>query len=76
MDAFYDPDIENINEAMEAVDHYEWAITDNSENSRLVTKWTTAENIQITANKVVYNSLLIEVLSLNLHLHLWSKLKL
>lgn len=40
MDAFYDPDIEDIGEAIEAIDHYEWAITDDSEHGQLITKWT------------------------------------
>ena len=37
---FYDPDIEDMTEKYEAVDKYEFAITDNSVHGKTYTTWT------------------------------------
>ncbi|XP_041351012.1 uncharacterized protein LOC121369995 [Gigantopelta aegis] len=43
---FYDPDIIDNDEAMSAISRYEWALTDNRHDSRLLEKWTHVTNLQ------------------------------
>ena len=40
MDPFKDSDIEDLTQSKEVVDHYEWALADESRLGRLLTKWT------------------------------------
>jgi hypothetical protein len=49
---FKDPDIESLEEAVAVMDHYEWAIADNSVDTKLLTKWKRAENISSLIDKV------------------------
>ena len=39
-DRFYDADIEDMMDKYAVIDHYEWAITDNSLHEKTLTKWT------------------------------------
>ena len=39
LEKFYDPDIEDTTEKYDAVDKYEYAITDNSEVGKAYTAW-------------------------------------
>ena len=52
LDKFFDPDIEDIREARESIDHYEWAISGGRNESGLVNKWTRIDNIQVLSDQV------------------------
>ncbi|KAK3581576.1 hypothetical protein CHS0354_031922 [Potamilus streckersoni] len=39
LEKFYDPDIQNAQEARAAMDHYEWALTDNSHAAKILSVW-------------------------------------
>lgn len=52
IDHFKDPDIESLDEAKAVMDHYEWAVADNSINTKLLTKWKTADNVNSLIDKV------------------------
>lgn len=39
-DRFFDDDIEDTGDKYLIMDHYEWAITDNSLHGNILTKWT------------------------------------
>ena len=45
---FYDDDIEDLEEAQDAVSFYEWTIADNDIKGRVVQKWTRVYNMAST----------------------------
>ena len=47
MKAMYDPDMEDETEAKEAIDFYEWAITDGSYGGGMYEKWKVVDEIEI-----------------------------
>ncbi|CAC5360416.1 unnamed protein product [Mytilus coruscus] len=51
---FYDPDIEDTTEKYEAVDKYEFAITDNSIHGKPYTTWTNLVTYTTTANQISF----------------------
>lgn len=53
-DAFYDPDIQDDTLKYDAVNLYEWALTDDSHNGKTHTKWQHIDKYNITS-KQVYN---------------------
>jgi len=50
MTRFFDPDITSMSEKYEAIEKYEWTVTDNSNSGKIFTKWTTLDDAQITIN--------------------------
>lgn len=53
MDMFYDPDIENITEKYDAIDKYEYVITDNSVEGKTYMTWTNLVNFTTNGIKVL-----------------------
>ena len=47
---FYDDDIDDLEEAQDAMSFYEWNIADNDRKGRVVQKWTRVNNI-VSTNK-------------------------
>ncbi|XP_021356985.1 uncharacterized protein LOC110452658 [Mizuhopecten yessoensis] len=54
MDRFYDSDIADPTAKFEAVEKYEWAITDNSVSGKIFTKWTNLDTFTISSEKMTF----------------------
>lgn len=52
METFKDTDIVDADDAKEVMHHYEWAIADSANETRIVEKWST-QNISIATNDQV-----------------------
>ena len=52
-DLFYDPDIENSTEKYDAVDKYEYAITDDSIEGKMYMTWTSLTDFTTSGHKVL-----------------------
>lgn len=52
-DLFYDPDIENITEKYDAVNKYEYAITDDSIEGKMYMTWASLTDFTTSAHKVL-----------------------
>lgn len=46
----YDPDIEDRTESIDAIESYEWTITDNFVNGKQFEKWGLVDHIQAINN--------------------------
>ena len=56
MDKFKDPDIEDLEEAQSAIDHYDWAITENDNFGHILNQWTTVtDTLTVTGGKVYFS---------------------
>ncbi|XP_053401094.1 uncharacterized protein LOC123523194 isoform X2 [Mercenaria mercenaria] len=51
---FKDPDIEDLTESLDVIDHYEWAFTDNSINAKLLTRWKRADPVISLPEEVTF----------------------
>ncbi|XP_060084880.1 uncharacterized protein LOC132564227 [Ylistrum balloti] len=54
MDRFYDPDIADVTAKYDAIEKYEWAITDNSVSGKIFTQWTDLSTFSVTASKLTF----------------------
>lgn len=52
-DLFYDPDIENITEKYDAVNKYEYAITDDSIEGKMYMTWASLTDFTTSGHKVL-----------------------
>ncbi|XP_033751510.1 LOW QUALITY PROTEIN: uncharacterized protein LOC117335547 [Pecten maximus] len=62
MDRFYDPDIPDPTAKFEAIEKYEWAITDNSVRGKIFTKWTDLTTFTIGTSKLTFELTLTGVM--------------
>ncbi|KAL3841827.1 hypothetical protein ACJMK2_019926 [Sinanodonta woodiana] len=61
LEKFYDPSIENAQEARGAMDHYEWALTDNSDAAKILSVWERVPDNAIHALNVTHVSFIIHL---------------
>ena len=50
MERFYDPDIEDGDEALSVVDHYEWTLTDDSFAGSIMQQWQRIKTLNVVNN--------------------------
>ncbi|KAK3581570.1 hypothetical protein CHS0354_031918 [Potamilus streckersoni] len=61
LEKFYDPDIQNAQEARAAMDHYEWALTDNSHAAKILSVWERIQDSAIHALNDTHISFIIHL---------------
>ncbi|XP_069133969.1 uncharacterized protein [Argopecten irradians] len=62
MDQFFDPDISDNTAKFDAMDKYEWAITDDSTKGKIFTKWIDLDTFTVSGSKMTFELTLMGVM--------------